>query len=54
MAVLGHHTAVNMIDEGTFRAIKRYNPSIALKQSSAKIYPYGTAKPPAVLGQFSA
>ena len=52
--IIDSGSTVNIIDEGTFRAIKRDNPSIALKQSNTKIYPYVAAKTLTVLGQFSA
>ncbi len=45
---------MNILNEGTFRAIKRNNPTVNLQQSNAKIYPYGAEQPLTVLGQITA
>ena len=44
---------MNIINEGTFKVIKRHSNTNLVK-STAKIYPYGANKPLQVLGQFTA
>ena len=46
-------STVNIINEGTFKVIKRHSNTNLVK-STAKIYPYGANKPLQVLGQLTA
>ncbi len=49
--IIDSGSTVNIINDFTFRAIKRNNSTVSLQQSNSKMYPYGTDKPLTVLGQ---